>query len=355
VIRLFLTGSAKALIAAAVFAHQLSYAHAENVSFKGKNINFVIGYAPGGGTDVVGRLIAQYLGSYLPGNPTVIVRNMPGADGLTALNYMWQQTERDGLSVSMNSSVQADPLVYRKANAVWDPTKFDVIGGVGRGGGYLLITTDGAERLYDKSKPPVMMGSVGPLPRSGMQMTAWGIGVLEWNAKWVTGYKGTDEVMLALERGEIDMTSTANLFAIERLLDRPGFKVLYQTGVLQNKEMQPRSELNSPPVFSKAIEGKIEDSVTKEAYSYWQNINTIDKWVALMPGTPNDIVETYRASFQKLATNPEFLKQGEKVSNGFEVMDQKEVEFLIHELARTPDEAMDYMKKLLRDQGLRVE
>jgi tripartite-type tricarboxylate transporter receptor subunit TctC len=336
-------------------AQYVSSAQAADVSFKGKKINLVIGYAAGGGTDATGRLMGRFFGKYLPGKPDIIVRNMPGADGLTALNYMWQQTARDGLSVTVNSSVQADPLVYRKANAVWDPTKFHVIGGVGRGGSYLLTTEEGAKRLYDKSKPPAVMGSVGSLPRSGMLMTAWGIRFLGWNAKWVVGYKGTQDVMLALERKEVDMTSTGNLFSIQSLLNGSGFKVLYQTGILQNGKMVARPELGSPPVFNSAIEGKIEDPIARAAFSYWQNISTIDKWAALMPGTPKDIVEAYRVSFGQMVKDREFLDGGQKISASFEAMDQKEVEFLIHELARTPDEATGYTKDLLRSQGLRVK
>jgi hypothetical protein len=188
-----------------------------------------------------------------------------------------------------------------------------------------------------------------------MLMTAWGIRFLGWNAKWVTGYQGTQDVMLALERHEVDMTSTGNLFDIEKLLDSRGFAVLYQTGILQNGEMQPRSELNAPPVFDKAMEGKIQDPIAKAAYAYWRNISTIDKWAALMPGTPKDIVETYRASFSKMAKDPEFLQEGQKISAAFEAMDHGDVEYLVHELAQTPDAATNYTKDLLWSQGLHVK
>ena len=75
-------------------------------------------------------------------------------------------------------------------------------GGIGRGGSTVVIRKDAEDRLYDKSKPPVIMGAVGGQPRSGMQTTAWGIEILGWNAKWVLGYPGTNDLVLALERGE---------------------------------------------------------------------------------------------------------------------------------------------------------
>jgi tripartite-type tricarboxylate transporter receptor subunit TctC len=83
-------------------------AAAQDVSFKDKHVTMIIGYAAGGGTDASGRLIAQFIGKYLPGQPNIVVRNQPGADGMTALNYMVQQTKPDGMTITMGSSTQVD-------------------------------------------------------------------------------------------------------------------------------------------------------------------------------------------------------------------------------------------------------
>jgi len=80
-----------------------SAAWAQTVSFKGKTVTMIIGYPAGGGTDLVGRVVASVLGRYLPGEPAVIVQNVPGADGLTALNYFAQQANPDGLTLTMGS------------------------------------------------------------------------------------------------------------------------------------------------------------------------------------------------------------------------------------------------------------
>src|SRR5690349_19112691 len=187
--------------------------------FHGKTVTVIVGYAAGGGTDTFARLVAGSLATQLPGAPTVIVRNIPGADGITAMNYFVGQVAPDGYTLAVNASTTADPLNWRKPQAHFDPTKFAVIGGAGRGGVLLVINKDAEHRLYDKTAQPVIMGSLSGLPRSGMQMTAWGIEYLDWNARWITGYRGTSELMIALERGEIDMTSTGNLFHVQKLID----------------------------------------------------------------------------------------------------------------------------------------
>jgi tripartite-type tricarboxylate transporter receptor subunit TctC len=324
------------------------------VSFKDKQITMIIGYAPGGGTDASGRLIAQFLGKHLPGQPSIIVRNQPGADGMTSLNYMVQQTKPDGLTITMGSSTQVDPLNYRKAQAGYDPATFNYLGGVGRGGTVLVISKEAESRLYDKSKPPVVMGSIGGVPRSGMQVTAWGIEYLGWNAKWVVGYRGTNDIMIALERGEIDMTSTGNMFQIAKMIENGKFKILNQSGTLENGKLGSRPDFHDAPVFPLEMEGKIQDPLAKKAFDYWLSINSMDKWLAVIGGTPQPIVETYREAFNKTAADSEFSNLGKKISEDFTPMSYKDVEALVQTLAATPQEAIGHTTSLMRKQGLSV-
>src|SRR6476661_2456140 len=203
-------------------------------SFHGKTVTAVISSSAGGGTDAYGRLASAFFEKYLPGSPTVVPRNVPGADGMTAMNFMVQQVAPDGYTFVAASNSTADPLNYRRSQSQFNPVDFEVIGGAGRSGEVLLINTQAEKRLYDKTAAPVVMGSLGGIPRSGMQMTAWGIEYLGWNAKWVIGYRGTSELTLALERGEIDMTATGNIYLVQKLLDTGKFKILAQSGMLRN-------------------------------------------------------------------------------------------------------------------------
>src|SRR4029077_18290637 len=86
-------------------------------TFKGKTITMIVGSEAGGGTDASGRLIAPYLRKHLPGGPHIVVHNMPGASGITSLNYFAQRTAPDGLTVMMGSISTIDPVVSRNASA----------------------------------------------------------------------------------------------------------------------------------------------------------------------------------------------------------------------------------------------
>src|SRR5579862_1113576 len=222
-------------------------ARGEPVSLKGRTLTMLIGYPPGGGTDISGRLIASSLGSHLPGEPAIVVQNLPGADGLTAMNFFVQQVRPDGLTIAMGSGSEAEPTHYRTPQAHFDPTKFAFIGGAGRGGSALVIRRAAESRLYDKSKPPVIMGTTSGAPRSNMAMAAWGNEFLGWNLKWVAGYRGTNELFLALERGEVEMTATGNIAPIEKLLATGKFKILVQTGTRRNGKFNGREEFGDAP------------------------------------------------------------------------------------------------------------
>jgi len=329
-------------------------AGAQEVSFKDKRLMMLIGSETGGGTDTSGRLIAPYFNKYLPGNPNVVVQNMPGAGGIAAQNHFVNQVKPDGMTFTTGASSQVDPLLYRKSNAGYVPTKYAYVGGMGRGGNFLLVSKEAEPRLYDKSKPPLVMGS-NSAPRTGVQMALWGIEYLGWNARWVTAYRGTNEMFIALERGEIDMTATANYFQVEKALATGKFKVLAQSGSLENGKIVPRPELSDTPIFSEMMKGKITDKLGQQGFDYWLSMSAMDKWVALPPGTPKPVVDTYRAAFRKISTDPHFVSEGKKMSEDFTPMSPEDVENLVRTVGATPPEAIEYINTMMRNQGIRVE
>lgn len=328
----------------------------QQVTFKDKTLTMIIGYPPGGGTDASGRLIAQFLTKHLPGNPTFVVRNMPGAEGIVSLNYFIEpsQVKPDGTTITMGSSVQLDPLSVRVPQVHYDPAKFHYIGGVGRGGSMIITDLEGFKKINDPKGEPAIVGSIGGVPRSTMQTVAWGIEHLGWNGKWVVGYRGTNDVMIALERGEVNVTSTGNMFQLEKLLQTGKFKILAQTGTLQGGKFVPRPEFADAPLFPEMMKGKIKDPIIEKAFDYWQSLVAADKWLALPPNTPANVVETYSVAFEKLSADPEFSAMGKKISEDFEPMSRVDVELLVRTLSNTPNEALGYMKDMLRKQGMNV-
>jgi hypothetical protein len=218
-----------------------------------------------------------------------------------------------------------------------------------------MVNKDAEARLYDKSKPPLVMGSLAGVPRSGMQITAWGIAFLDWNAKWVVGYPGTSALTIALQRGEIDMTSTSNLFLIQQLIADGHFKILSQSGNLKNGINTGRPEFGDAPLITTTMEGKLKTPVEQQAFNYWSAITALDKWVALPPGTPQPIVDAYRETYKAAFTDPEFIEMGKKISDDFEPMAWDDVTQLIKNLGDTSPEAIAFTTEMLHKQGIQGE
>lgn len=322
---------------------------------KGKSITMLITSNSGGPTDAYGRLVARFLGKYLPGSPSVIVQNMPGASGITATNYFVHQTRPDGLYVITGSNSILDPMVYRNTNSLFDIKKIRMVGGIALGGSVTFAAADAVKRLHDKSLPPVIVGNPGPLPQAGMQPILWSIEYLGWNAKWVVGYRGTNAIMLAFDRGEVELASTSNMLLLQERIKENHPKILFQGGSIVDGRVVGRPQFPDVPIFLDEMKGKITDPTAQKAFDYWEALTSVDKWVALVPETPPDILKTYREAFRKTSTDSEFVKLGDKISPSFHTIKPSEVEGFAKVLADTPPEALAYITTLMQKQGFRVK
>ena len=189
-----------------------------------------------------------------------------------------------------------------------------------------------------------------------MHMAAWGREFLGWNLKWVAGYRGTSELFIALERGEIDMTATSNIAPITKLVGTARFKVLVQSGGLKNGRLVPRLEFTDAPMMSAMIEGRTKDPVAAKGFEYWMTIHTgPDKWLALPPGTPEPLVAAYREAYRRVLSDPEFIERSRKLTDDFTPVPHDEVEAWMKALGRTPQEALDFVSAMIRRQGVKLE
>jgi hypothetical protein len=116
-----------------------------------------------------------------------------------------------------------------------------------------------------------------------------------------------------------------------------------------------REDYGDTPLFPEQMKGKIKDPVAQKAYDYWEALNNGDKWMALPPNAPDNIVAVYREAFAKMSKDPEFLEKGEKISDGFVPMTGKDIEVIATTLANTPEESLEFNKNLMRRQGIKID
>lgn len=318
----------------------------EAVSFEDKTIKMIAPTTVGGSTDIAARLMARFFAKYLPGNPTVVVQNMPGGAGVPPLNFFAQQVKADGLTMLLSSNSEADPMTFRAPQASYDPSRLEIIGGIGYGNNVVIIRTEAIPRLLDKSQPPVMFGAVAGAPRGAMRMNIWGPLFLGWNTKWVSGYPGSADLVLAMQRGEIEMTTFPDYYLHDRLSDATKYKVIYIDGLNPKARPSGRPDIDNAPRFVDAMKDKIKEPKILAAYDYWRETSTF-KWMALPAGTPKEIRDAYREAYSKIAPDPEFQAQAAKVMESYVLLSPEDMSRRIQELAATSDEAVKTMESLL--------
>jgi tripartite-type tricarboxylate transporter receptor subunit TctC len=182
-------------------------------------------------------------------------------------------------------------------------------------------------------------------------MTGWGKEFLDWNVKWVVGYRGTNDLTVALERGEIDMTATGNIPLVQKMLATGKFKILAQSGIMEEGKFIERPEFGDAPIISVQMNGKIKDPVAQKGFEYWSALNSMDKWLALAPGTPQPIIDAYRKAFAEMSKDPFYLERG----SDYEPTTHQDIETLVQTLSKTPNESIEYITTMLRGQGLATE
>jgi tripartite-type tricarboxylate transporter receptor subunit TctC len=222
----------------AVLAPQLR-AETLDEFYRAKRINLIVGYGPGGGYDVFARLLARHLGRYVPGNPQILVQNMPGAGSLIAANYLYSVAPKDGTAIGLFArDMPLLGLLGNSANVQFDPRKFQWLGSSSSfaDDAYVMIVRADApvQSIEDLRWPggvPLLLGGTAD-GTTGSDVPRILADALGLNIKLVLGYRDTAAIFLAMERGEVSGRMT-DLSAIQSL--RPdwlrrggGYRLLLQ-------------------------------------------------------------------------------------------------------------------------------
>jgi len=330
---------------------------AQEVNFSGKTVRMIVGSNAGGVTDVGARLVARYMSKYLPGSPHIVPQNMPGANGITAANYLYQQVEPDGLTSLAGSSSQVTPDVIRANPSVrYDLTKFAWIGGLYNEGTLVVASRPAIARLNSRTSDPVVMGQVGGA-RTEALVAVWAAEYLGWKVRFVTGYPGTPQIVIAMLSGEVEMMNSSGLAGLDQILkELKKFGIVMQTGVYNNGKFAPRPGFGNTPLISEALQGSKISGSAKRAFDSWLDSIQIGKYFALPPKTPASFQAAYRDAFSKMVADPEFQAQAPAAFEpGYVMMSGDEVKTLIDRMGATPEDDYKYVDRLREKYGLASE
>lgn len=324
------------------------------VSFEGKTVRFIVGSPSGGGTDLTARLLQRALSKYVPGNPAIIVQNMPGASGVVATNYFAMQAPPDGLTLLVGSTSEVTPDVVRQNPVVrYDPLKFEYIGGFATTGVVVVAAKSAIERMNGGgSGEPINVAQVGSA-RTGAQIALWGAEYLGWKIRWISGYAGSSQLTLAMLKGESDLTDTAGMSQLKSLLADTRFAAIAQMGQLTKKgTVQRRGAFPDVPLFSELVEPKLSGKAVG-AFHNWQRTNALGKYFALPPKTPATVVQAWRDAFARMEEDPEFKEAASvQLDPDYNLLSHEEVLKIVQDMAAIPEEDLAFLIHLREKYGL---
>jgi tripartite-type tricarboxylate transporter receptor subunit TctC len=274
--------------------------------YKGKSVTLVVSSSPGGGYDIMSRTIAKYLGSHLPGNPRVLVQNMPGAGGIRAMIYLQNVAPKDGSTLGLvHSSVPYAPL-YGIRGANFDPRQMNWIGSINSATGICVSWTASVvtkwQDLFDKN---YVVGGTG----AGSQMETMPAMINRMfgtKIKIVSGYKGGNDVYLAMERGEVHGRCGGLKASIKST--RPDWFPQKKVSVPVQIALERDPEFRDSP----ALVEFAKDEKTKQILQLVLSPMDMDRPILAPPGTPPAIVAALRTAFHAAMYDPGLVADAAK-------------------------------------------
>ena len=334
-------------VAASIFIFGHS-ANAQSNFYEGKTVSLIVGNAAGGGYDVAARALARHMRKYIPGVANIIVKNMQGAGGLAAANYMYSVAEPDGLTFAVLS--RATPMQptlgiaaakYKAENYTWLGTSSSYADSA-----YFLVTMGDApfKTVADLKNPAVRPALIGGLGAGGTDTDVVLVAkdVLKLNLKLIRGYKGSTDLSIAMERGEIDGRAIGwaplQVGAYGNYIREGKLRFLLQFGRETRWGKMPdvptARELASNPQDRAMLE--LVELPFRVTYPY-----------VAPPNVPADRAQVLQTAFMKTFQDPDYLVEAKKLDLDVSPLDGATVRGMIARLAQSPPDLIARYKAIL--------
>jgi tripartite-type tricarboxylate transporter receptor subunit TctC len=302
--------------------------------YHGRTVTLFVGYSVGGGYDNYARVLARHLGNHIPGNPSVLPQNMPGAGSLRALNYLYNAAPKDGSAIgTFGRGLAMEPLIGSS------PTQFDARKLLWLGSGSDEISLCGtwhASRIKswnDMQTVPFTVGGEGsgsdPDIFAAMMKNVFGV-----KLRIVSGYPGSAEVALAVERGEVDGRCGWSLSSLRQM--RPDWLATRQFKPIVQLNLTESPELPEVPAITELATSETQRQILKLVLSR----QSMARPFAAPPGLPADRAAALRAAFDRTMADQEFIAEAKAAGLEVNPVSGVEIERLVGELYQTPPDVV---------------
>jgi tripartite-type tricarboxylate transporter receptor subunit TctC len=315
---------------------------AQKVDFSGQKITLAIATPPGGGYDLYGRLVGRFLGAYLPGNPTVVPQNMPGAGSLIAANWLYNVAPRDGTAIGIMPSATAFENLLGNTSARFDARRFNWLVSLNDYTAVVAVWHASPFRTAaDLFNKELLVGASG----AASDVTVWPLllnALIGAKTRTVRGYPGTAGITLAMERGEVqgvigDDWASLKANKGDWLRDQK-IRILLQLTAARHPDL-PGVPLVGAFATSYANARVLDLFVERQQYG---------RPFLSPPGTPPAIVAAYRAALAKVAEDSEFIREANAARLIIKIASGEEVAARVNRIYDNPKPIIEQATALLR-------
>ncbi len=321
---------------------------AQTPYYQGKNLNFIVGSGASTAYDIYARLLAHYIGKYIPGNPNVIVQNMPAAGGIVAANYVYGVAKPDGLTIASINPAHYFNQIQGSKEIKFDWTKFTWLASSDKSEHMLYMRADAPfKSIQDirSAKEPPKCGATGT-GTSGHYIPRMLEETLGTKFNVVAGYAGGNEIDLATERNEVVCRSftTAAYFAREpyHTWRKKNFvRILLQTG----RTKDPR--LPDVPLYQDLMNEVKTSELGRRVATVMLGSGELGRPIVAHPGTPPELTKALREAFMKSMVDPQLLAEASKLNVEITAVSGEELTKIAKEVINQPADVLDRIRKIL--------
>jgi tripartite-type tricarboxylate transporter receptor subunit TctC len=328
---------AVALIAFALFAAvATAFAEPESDFYRTHPISLYIGYGPGGGYDLYCRLFANYLGRHLPGNPAVVPRNLPGAGSIKLANELYTVLPKDGTALGMIGEVLVINQVLGDRQTGFDSMKFNWIGRLADSDPVLVMRPDAPVADF---KDALIKESIIGVPGAGSStvITLTVVNnLLGTKFKLVSGYEGSAQLRLAVERGEVQGTGSTLWRVDKDWVRQQKLRVIYQASLDQDPEL--------PDVPTVVQLARNDDE--RKLLRFFSSYTLIGRSILAPPDVPPERVAMLRAAFRATVADPAFVAEATKLNLDLDAMGGDKLQAFVAEAATLSGPLLEKAKQV---------
>jgi tripartite-type tricarboxylate transporter receptor subunit TctC len=316
--------------------------------YRGKTIRLIIGYGTGGGYDVYGKFFARYLGEHIPGKPTVIAQNMPGAGSRSAANWLYKVAPKDGTVLAVLGQATPADQALGQPGVQFDVRQFNWIGNMVDVNNIMITWAEsGVRTIDDAKKKAIAIGASGASSPSVIYPTVAN-NLFGTQFKIVSGYPGGGDIMIALERREVDGRGSDSWASLKS--NNPGWikdkkvNILFQVGSHREKD------LTEPPLLTDLAQNDEQRQVLEVV----SGDAAVGRPILTAPDVPADRVAALRKAFDDTMRNPAFLAAAEKAGLHFNPVGGEELQRIVVRIVSPSPEVIEKVKDAIRPRNLQT-